>query len=76
MKSFNTGASSTLSLYRNLLGVFQYFPCVVSPNNCCISTTVLAKFDIFLKPDLFVQEKNIKLVTTGRKIFKVRSVFS
>ena len=79
MKSPNTGASSTLSLYCNLLGVFQYqysFHVLSHQITVAFLQQFKLKLIFFLKLDLFVQEKNIKLVSTERKIFKARLVFS
>ena len=52
------------------------FHVLFSSNDCRVSTTVLVYVDFFLKPGLFVQEKNTKPVVTARKIFKARPVFS
>ena len=63
--------------YHNLSGEFQNeyrFVVVFSPQLSCFYRSFMSVSFIFLKPDLFVQEKNTKPVATERKIFKARSI--
>lgn len=52
------------------------FQVLFSSNDSRISTTVLVYVEFFLKPGLFVQEKNTNPVAAARKISKACSVFS
>ena len=45
------------------------FHVLFSSNDCRVSTTVLVYVHFFLKPGLFVQEKNTKARRHGKKNF-------